>query len=153
MNCPMCSVRHVGSIIALYIEPDIEHKPANESGGQESVRPATDSSLRVVKTPRSSLPLYLDKQMATRCRKLKEDVAALQMVNSKCITWMHKRGTISSAPLQYEADMVHQEENEPKTLPGSYKAYICNLQSTLELLKQAIAEMENGIRHAYPEYK
>ncbi|KAJ2055810.1 hypothetical protein GGI17_006506, partial [Coemansia sp. S146] len=146
-------VRHVGSILALYIEPDIEHRPANESGGQESARPAADSSLRVVKSPRSSLPLYLDKQLATRCRKLKEDVAALQMVNSKCITWVHKRSTISSAPHQYEADLKHQEEDGPKTLPGSYKAYICSLQSTLELLKQAIAEMESGIRHAYPEHK
>ncbi|KAJ2046987.1 hypothetical protein H4S04_004723 [Coemansia sp. S16] len=154
MNCPICSVRHVGSILTLFIEPDVEHKSTQGDGDKESVGLANDSSLGAVNSPRISLPLYLDRPLATRCRKLKEDVAALQMVNNKCIAWVNKHTTVSSAPQKSEANLEdHQVEDESKTLPGSYKAYICGLQNTLELLKQAIAEMESGIRHAYPEHK
>ncbi|KAJ2741306.1 hypothetical protein GGI20_005280 [Coemansia sp. BCRC 34301] len=123
MSCPMCNARHVGSVLTLFIDTDGEREKDSKCGGQEADKDAASDALKSAKL----LPLYLDKMLTTKCKRLDSDIVALNVANDKCVAWMQK--------------------NKLETLPDSYKTLMSNLQGTLEQLKQAIASMESRGSH------
>ncbi|KAJ2882576.1 hypothetical protein H4R27_003359 [Coemansia aciculifera] len=144
MNCPMCNVLHIGPILTLHIECDLDHVADHESDSLGLERLSINDPLRVAESLCNSSLDQADQQ-AAKYKELEAKAAALKIeLNEKSKRFRRKQAIDSS--LTRKAIRVESRVKELSTLSERHRANIHGLQNALNLKKQVIADLEKQIR-------
>ncbi|KAJ2838310.1 hypothetical protein FBU31_000952 [Coemansia sp. 'formosensis'] len=144
MNCPMCNVQHIGSILALHIECDLDHAVDQGMGGLGLERLTISDPLGVAELL-CKTSLNLADEQAIKHKELEAKAAALKIeLDEKNKRLMRKQAIARF--LTNKAIRLESQVKGLNTLTERHRSHLHSLQDALNLKKQVIAELEKKIR-------
>ncbi|KAJ2899451.1 hypothetical protein IWW38_000972 [Coemansia aciculifera] len=145
MNCPMCNVDHVGSVLALHIECDLEHVVSDITDDLGLGNLAISDPLRDAESLCNS-SLDLAEQQQAKYAALQAKARTLQVeLNQKKKQLQHKLAVTKG--VTKKAERLEDQAKELVLLSERHKVHILSLQRALDLKKQDIAGLEDQIRN------
>ncbi|KAJ2062862.1 hypothetical protein GGI17_002147 [Coemansia sp. S146] len=143
MNCPMCNVLHIGPILTLHIECDLDHVADHEADTLSLEGLSIDDPIRIAE---SLCNLSLDQadQQAAKHKELEAKAAALKVELDEKSKQFWRKQAIASA-LARKSSRVENRVKELSTLSERHRENINGLQNALNLKQQVITELEKQI--------
>ncbi|KAJ2454164.1 hypothetical protein GGF42_003670 [Coemansia sp. RSA 2424] len=140
----MCNVCHVGSILTLHIECDLDHVMSSEEGDLELGDLTIDSPLRTAESLCNSSLEYAEQQQA-KYNDLEAKKKALQAELDTKSSRLKRKLAIAHV-LTKKAEHLGSRVKELILLSERHKVHIRGLHAAIELRKQTIAKLESQIR-------